>query len=530
MTIRACFEHFVRLKKEMSAWLDQSIRLDPVGSQGGGEDEANYALSWIPHYLIAREEKTAAHFHNLFSQLAGWVERECLHGYEPEAEAHHGTEPFLLFLPRYIALFPDKKKAVEILDDAAHHIGNWAVGFPQWYDYDKDCFRSYHLGTRVVRDENKWKLEAAEHLRFVHIALAAYRVTGNEQYREWALRYGRKRARLLIESGYPVPLLWDQAGRPVLRSDLQSKGGADMSGEGHHAPDDPLAGIENMLASGAVNAFGDLFALSGDEIFMDASRHVIAPLIEHLADPFGDPGIAAISFYRRAFNDDSLDEAILGHIGQFPPVSDDELAMVFPEVQMRDSPGVGRRKDMIHWGYWNRDGSVRPYRQPCTPALTLAFQITGDERFAAMALKQAARKLCMARRVLRGGREHSDMGGAVCSVAAGHGRNWGIGAVTGCYGPLILGTMERFGEVVPLVEFRNQTPPNASLPAGVVSLVIPPVGRRKGEIRLFNAGTESARVEWKPTAETEWRKSLLNPGECVTQTIENTGAYRTLKQ
>ena len=55
-------------------------------------------------------------------------------------------------------------------------------------------------------------------------------------------------------------------------------------------------------------------------------------------------------------------------------------------------------------------------------------------------LRSAATRLNIARRVLRGGREHADMGGAVCSVAAGHGRNWGQGAVTACYGPLLLGT------------------------------------------------------------------------------------------
>ena len=40
--------------------------------------------------------------------------------------------------------------------------------------------------------------------------------------------------------------------------------------------------------------------------------------------------------------------------------------------------------------------------------------------------------------ILRGGREHADMGGAICSVAAGHGRNWGHGAVPGLLCPAIV--------------------------------------------------------------------------------------------
>ena len=35
----------------------------------------------------------------------------------------------------------------------------------------------------------------------------------------------------------------------------------------HHIPSDPLAGIEVLLASGAIYALGDLYLLSGEEIF-----------------------------------------------------------------------------------------------------------------------------------------------------------------------------------------------------------------------------------------------------------------------
>merc|ERR1711964_335319 len=78
-------------------------------------------------------------------------------------------------------------------------------------------------------------------------------------------------------------------------------------------------------------------------------------------------------------------------------------------------------------------------QEPSPATFTLAFQVTGNPLYAERALKNASTRLMMARRVLRGGREHADMGGAICSVAAGHGRNWGTGSVTGCYGPLILG-------------------------------------------------------------------------------------------
>ena len=88
--------------------------------------------------LVTGDTTVLKHFEDLKSALAGWVERECLHGYEPEAEAHHGTEPFLLFLPRYIDLVPDDQEARAMLTDAAEHIGNWVEEIPAWYDYDRD--------------------------------------------------------------------------------------------------------------------------------------------------------------------------------------------------------------------------------------------------------------------------------------------------------------------------------------------------------------------------------------------------------
>ena len=109
--MKSCYEYYRRLREEMDRWLSQSMRMDGPGPHGGGEDEANYSLAWFPHYLVTSNEKVAERFRGLLEDLGNWVKTDCLHGYEPEAEAHHGTEPFLLFLPRYFGLFPEDGKA-----------------------------------------------------------------------------------------------------------------------------------------------------------------------------------------------------------------------------------------------------------------------------------------------------------------------------------------------------------------------------------------------------------------------------------
>lgn len=456
----------VRLRDEMSAWLKQSRRLDPPAVQGGGEDEANYALAWIPHYLLTRDPAVMEHFRHLRDELLAWIERDCVDGYEPEAEAHHGTEPFVLFLPRYLALTDDPEAAQALLN-AARHLIDRVPGVPTWYEREHQRFRSYWLGTRRVREEPNDLYESTDHLRFLHLALAAYRVSEREAYLSWALAYGRIWADRILGAGEPMPLVWDHDGRGLREADIDP-GETLPSALHHHATGDPLGGIENLLASGAVDLFGDLFELTGDDHFRAAARAVVEPLVDHLLDPYADPAAAAVRQYRLACADSSLDDRIAAAADGVPAEQPGELVMMIREVQQRDDPGVGRRKDMLRWGHRRDDDTVVPSDEPSTAALTLFWDVTGRREQAERALSTAARKLSLARRVLRGGREHADMGGAVCAVAAGHGRNWGTGAVTGCYGPLLLGARLRCGEVVTALESedREKLPLVRCSPAG----------------------------------------------------------------
>ena len=515
-TIQACYTAYRKLRDEMGRWLKQSMLLDPPGPNDGGEDEANYALAWFPHYLITGDAAVLEHFDMLKSALLGWVKRDCVHGYEPKAEAHHGPEPFLLFLPRYIGLVPEDAEAVTLLTDAAEHIGNWVPEIPPWYDYDRDTFIGYNIGSREVTNDEKNAYEMAEHLRFIHIALAAYRVTGEERYLTWALRYGRKRAERLIAAPDPMPLLWTLDGEGLDEAAVDAKNLHRLTASSHHIPGDPLAGIEVLLASGAIYALGDLYLLSGDDIFKTAAKRIVEPLVPSLSDPYNDPAAAALGYYRWTFADTGFDAAICAALADLPDEPPALLALIFPQQTRRREPGVGKRSDMAYWGEWSDDGSVQPIQEPSTATLTLAYQVTGETGYALRALQSAATRLNIARRVLRGGREHADMGGAVCSVAAGHGRNWGQGAVTACYGPLLLGTREIQGEVIPLLEIRRNNGKN-HLPPTLLALVRPILGNREGnaEVAFYNGGDAALTFSWRLQADGEaaWHTTTLAAGE-----------------
>ena len=503
--LHSCYSGYAALRAELSQWLAQSVRYDGPGPNGGGEDEANYALAWFPHYLVTDEQAIADRFRDLLAALADWVATQCHHGYEPEAEAHHGTEPFILFLPRYLALFPDDRIARRLLLDAAEHVGNWCAEVPDWFDYERGCFHSFAIGSRVVGGDPRFAFELAEHVRFLHLALAAYRVSGETRYLEWADR--TVWAHRITAVADRFPLLWTQRGEPRFEEQVAGRPIAVAAGAGHHVPGDPLAGLENLLASGALHALGDLYAATGGKHYHAAARRLAAPLVAELADPCADPAAAALCHYRDTFADRSLDDAIRAQFARFAPPSSHPLAMVFPEDRRRRVPGVGRRNDMIHWAEWLDDGTTTPTREPSTAALTLAYQITGDAGYAARALDTAARKLAMARRVLRGGREHADMGGAVCSVAAGHGRNWGTGAVTGCYGPLLLGTRDRMGAVEPRIELDGR-------PEGLLSLV------SDSAVRFYNGSGTAVACRWRLAGSDRWQALRLNAGATTTASLE----------
>ena len=354
----------------------------------------------------------------------------------------------------------------------------------------------------------------AEHFRFIHIAVAAYRVTGEERYLTWASRYGRKRAERLVAAPDPMPLLWTLDGEGLDETAVDEKNLHRLVASTHHIPEDPLVGIEVLLASGAIYALGDLYQLSGEGVFKTAAKRIVEPLVASLSDPYNDPAAAALSYYRWTFEDTEFDEQIRAELAELPDEAPELLALMFPQEVRRREPGVGKRADMAYWGEWSDDGSVKPIQEPSTATFTLAYQVTGEIVYALRALRSAATRLNIARRVLRGGREHADMGGAVCSIAAGHGRNWGQGAVTACYGPLLLGTREVQNEVTQLLQVRQGDRPTH--PPTLLSLVRPIPGTEKqAEVVFYNGGDTPLTFSWRLQTgeEAAWQTIRLKADE-----------------
>ena len=94
---------------------------------------------------------------------------------------------------------------------------------------------------------------------------------------------------------------------------------------------------------------GDLYHLSRDTIFKDAAKRIVEPLVESVLDPYHDPAAAAISYYRRTFQDTTFDQPIRSQLIGMPPIPR-HLALIFPQEVRRREHGVGRRAEIWRIG------------------------------------------------------------------------------------------------------------------------------------------------------------------------------------
>ena len=478
-------------------------------------DNANFAISIFQENLINPNIQIKNFLSDLGKELFSWADQSLHNGYEKMTDAHHGTELFIGFLPRYINIYPKDKKSKSLILGAAEYIGNWKEDKTKWYDYNNETFKSWLLGSLGYDKRKLYAYETADHIRFIHIALNAWNISGDVKYIDWALAYGRKFAKKIIDSNKIIPVAWGLNGKSFYPKDMKTPSEKFLAANHHHILGDKLSGVENLVASGAIYAFGDLYTLFQENIFKQCAKKIVSELLVCINSPYADPAAAAVSYYRDTFADHFFDETVIKILKDIPLYNEKELALVVPEIKKIRQSGIGNRKDMLYWQTFNKDGRCDLLNEPPASFFTLAYQITGNIDYADRALKMAARKLKVARSVLRSGYEHADMGNAVCSVASGHGRNWGIGSVTGCYAPLILGSTESFGSLKTIIQFKSP-----SILKKCISL-IRRINSNTSELNLFNFSEHKVKLD---IIIVKNKKSIvvnIEPGSHLTYKIEN---------
>ncbi len=442
-------------------------------------DNANYCISLFHDYFIDPNESNKNFLFYMGKNLINWAEKNLHRGYFKMEDVHHGSELFLGFLPRYIDLFPDNIKAKELIINVSKLIGNWDKETEDWYNYSLKNFNSWYFGSDGISDKKNYKFNTADHLRFVHIALLAWKITSDQKYLDWSIDYSKQFAKRIIFAKEVIPVAWNCEWNEFFSKDMINHEQKFLASNHHHFKDDPMSGIENLIASGFIFIFGELYSLTNDNIFLEASKKIINNLITIIDQPYSDNVGTVISYYRTTFSDYSFDKIVLDSISNLHPYDDSEILLTYPQHQTIKRPGLGNRKDMIYWYYFN-SFNPKEFREPSTSYFSLLYNITGKIEYAERALRTAAKKIKIASSLLRLGYEHSDSGKHLSAIVSGHGRNWGVGPVTGCYTKLIIGSNENLGKSDYLVKFKT-----ATITAGCLPL-IRELPDKTIELRIFN--------------------------------------------
>ena len=444
-------------------------------------DEANFMASWFGYYHLTGDLLVVETAEALFDSFARWLKTEGHLGYYAEQEAHHGTEPFVFFPTRLYQLGLRRDELTAIYQQVAEHCGNWSDGVPDWYDWDRHLFRSYHLGTKVVRPEAA--ANHPDHFRFLQILLAAHRMTGEARYLDLACDYADHWARAILDADDGFPPLLPADGAEAGHAHVRGARAAQQAG-------DIAMQIEWHVAGGSLDTFLDLYRLRPRPAFAQVVKRALPVLLDVACQQWGHPAAALIGKYRDFVGDRSLDDGIRRRLANVSENATDEIRGVrLPGPRMHPM-GIGQRFDMVVWEYrqpdgrWVRDSGLSP------PALVLLYRLTGDRRHAALAMRKAAQRMRWAVANLSDGREHADAGWCIAAVAGGHGRDYGWGEVTGALYPAALGSWNYAGE--DLVRVRYAHGGRVGLPPGVAALYEP--GRRPRAV-LVNTSDDPARCE-----------------------------------
>ncbi len=561
---------FFAARDEMRRWISDALKRHGDVPFAGIHDEGSFIASWFGFHQIFGAPEVLEFARFLRDGFAAWARQHMHHGFYREGEAHHQTEIFTCFLARLWQVAPDDATA-ELIVDAAHHIGNWVEGIPAWYNWDAHRFLSWRIGTERVGSGASSGYQVPDHFRLIQMALVAHRITGEQRYLDLSAAYAARWTRAILEApsgGLPTVLYSGDS--EADRDEVLRAVGA------HHRGDSPLDRVEPHVPAGTIDVLLDLYALTGDEACALAARRLCEALLPALADPYSNPPGALLNRYRVATGDGSLDrdiherltagieeqlaalDGMLHFLAKtrmsgyalaagrlYAALADNPFAadrledraeryrelvgerprmgarvetpvMVIETLSRKPVAGIGKRSDMVRWGWENELGALRPTSSPPPPSLMLAWQLTGDDALATGALRLIAERMALARSALRDGRTHGCAGSTIGAVASGHGRDGGYGNVTGALLPLAAGMLRDLAQERPTVRFRRPDG-GEHLPAQVASLVrLRP--RADAQVWLHNDGDASLTLDVAGPAG-EWTRVELGAGETTKRRV-----------
>ena len=416
-----------RFLGEMCAWAERVISAHPSGITPTGHDGCTFITPWAVYARASGDGRVADFMRKCRDNAKAHFEAagKWLDGYWRRQEAHHGTEHFDIFLHALWQLSPDDAETVRQFEDAAEHIGNWKSGFPEWYDWRRGVFRSFHLGTEHVGEPS---VNVPDHVRFLSLALGAFKMTGRTRYLDLARQYGGRWAdAILTAPELPVGLDENGAAYTLGRDQTAYRSFAGA------APDDLSANpprAENLLASGVPDVMLRLWQLTSDLPFRDAATRITDAAAIELASPIAWQAHAAVRRWRVVTGSDRYDAQVRALAGACVRRIE-TLTMVPVTTERRRQDAMGLRRDKPDW--------LDERREPAPSPLlwALCATVTEDEAMMTRAVDLGLAYFRLAQRAFGDEAEHGCGAASLCAVARGHGRLNGAGVVTEVLSPAL---------------------------------------------------------------------------------------------
>jgi len=293
---------FAQLEGEASGWAEMQQaflkmvdaylefeRGKPVEENINAHEAGGQWRIAFPHLAVRGDRRVAQRLGETMAARKAWTDANFHHGYHKCHEVHHEIETFIFFqIPLLNWGLPGADLALQSIEDLAHHVGSWEPDVPAWYDWKRSEFVSTWLGTREVRDFPPHDYQEANHFRFTDVVMAAYLGTGEQRCLDLVRDYADRwcdHIEALAAKGEPVrcSILPREA-----TSQEMGYGGARRDGTDQYKVFYTTVALNTAFDISA--ALLDLYRVTGNDRYLDASRHMVDQFFKNGSD--GRPALA----------------------------------------------------------------------------------------------------------------------------------------------------------------------------------------------------------------------------------------------
>lgn len=413
------------LSRTIKVWIEDCLAKNGQSAPGDYPAQAVYTCGWIPWLKCHLEHPATKWLYLLRDTIDDHFTRsdKWYHGYWRLHEAGQGVEHFLFFLGGLWELDREEPITIEMVVDAAEHLGNWSEDVPAWFDWDSGLFRSVYLGSNGPQQEEDFPFNLPMHLRGLDLALLAYRMTGQVQYLDLALA-GAARWAEAITCADEYPLALDAKCGLSRLPKRQAGRYKEFLAPGAANGNDEVKALA-FLRAGGVQLLLKLWQYSRETHFIEAVERTLDLLIREITDSAANALVAAIRYYRNHSGRLRYDDAVLQATEYLFPYFIESLNLEHTETVA----GNGQPESV----YWRENSQARQHNPLL---LGLAAEISGNERLATRALDLGEAYLQLAWMAFPVGRENPYRARSVAAVVRGGAQDNGAGLVNELWEPL----------------------------------------------------------------------------------------------